>query len=85
MSKVHTRVKRREGLTRRAKHYSYFHPAANKSRPKTFKTEATAKAWALSNGLKEGQYNLEKAKKGKKFKVVMNGQDKNGANQKNNA
>ena len=73
MSKVHTRVKRRSGLTRRAKHYSYFHPKAGKRRPKTFKTEGAAKAWALSNGLKDGQYHLEKAKKGRKFKVVMSG------------
>ena len=73
MSKVHTRVKRREGLTRRAKHYSYFHPSAKKNRPKTFKTEGAAKAWALSNGLKEGQYSLKKAKRRKKFQVVMDG------------
>ena len=85
MSKIHTRVKRRFGLARRTGHYSFFHPASKKRRPKTFKTEAAAKAWAQSKGLKEGQYSLEKAKKGKKFKVVMNGQDKNGANQKNNA
>ena len=71
MNKIHTRLKRRAGLTRRAKHYSYFHPSAGKRRPKTFKTEDAAKAWALSMELKEGQYCLEKAKKGKKFKVVM--------------
>ncbi len=75
MSKIHTRVKRRSGLTRRAKHYGYFHPTAKKNRPKTFKTEAAAKAWVLSNGLEDGQYHLEKAKKGKKLKVIVNGEN----------
>jgi len=75
MSKVHTRVKRRSGLARRTRHYKYFHPQIGKTRPKTFKTEAAANAWALSRGLKGGQYHLEKAKKGKKFKVAADGKE----------
>lgn len=85
MSKIHTRVKRRSGLARRTRHYKYFHPQIGKNRPRTFKTESTAKEWALSNGLKEGQYHLEKAKKGKKLKVVVGGKDKDSSNQKNSA
>ena len=70
MVKIHGNRKRRLGLSRRVSHYSYFHPTLKKNRPKTFSTEETANSWALSKGLKAGEYSLSKAKKGKRFQVA---------------
>ena len=76
MTKIHTRVKRRFGLSTRFSHYSFFHPHIKKNRPRTFKTEEAANTWALSHSLKEEQYYLKGVKKGKKFQIgVQNGQD----------
>ncbi len=76
MVKIHGNRKRKLGLSRRARHYSYFHPGITKNRPKTFSTKEAADSWALSNGLKSGQYNLSKAKKGKRFQIVILGKNK---------
>ena len=39
MTKTHTRVKRRFGLSTSLSHHRFFHPTGGKARPKTFKTE----------------------------------------------
>jgi len=67
--KVHTRVKRRRGLTTSKRHYGYFHNLKTPNRPKTFKTEDAANARAKRDGLKDSEYVLVKVKKGKKFKI----------------
>lgn len=63
-------MKRTMGLSTHLKHYNYFHPTVKKIRPKTFKTEETAHAWASSHGLKQGAYTLKSVKRNKKFQIV---------------
>lgn len=70
MAKIHTRIKRRYGLSTSRGHYSYFHGIGKKHRPKTFNTEESANAWALKQGFKPEQYDLKKVKRNKKFQVV---------------
>jgi len=70
MAKIHTRIKRRYGLSTTQRHYPYFHGIEKKHRPKTFNTEEAANAWALKQGLKPGQYHIKKVKHNKKFQVV---------------
>ena len=79
MKKIHTRIKRIKGLSTHLRHYRYLHPGIKKpNRPKTFKTEETAKKWASDHGLKLNEYSLNKVKKNKKFQVVIeNGKNKN--------
>lgn len=86
MRKVHTRTKRKFGLSTHLRHYKLFHPGVKKpNRPKTFKTEEAANAWALSQGLKPEHYSLKEVKKNKKFRVVTcDGKDKNQAGKKGN-
>ena len=71
MAKIHTRIKRRYGLSTSHGHYSYFHGAGKNNRPKTFNTEESANTWALKQGFKPEQYDLKKVKHNKKFQVVM--------------
>lgn len=86
MKKIHTKVKRKYHLSTSVNQYRFFHPGLKKNRPKTFKTEEAANAWALSRGMKPGQYYLKKVKRNKKFQVVVyNGKNKNSANKKSNA
>jgi hypothetical protein len=83
MRKVHTRIKRKFGLSTHLNQYSFFHPGIKKHRPKTFKTEESANAWALNHGLKPEQYYLKQVKKGKKFQIMMqDGKNKNTAGEK---
>ena len=70
MKKIHTRVKKRHGLSTHLNHYKFFKPGTKKNRPKTFKTEEDANGWALKQGLKLEQYYLKKVKKNKKFQIV---------------
>lgn len=86
MKKIHTRIKRKYGLSSHKNWYYFFHPAlAKRKRPKTFKTEETANAWALNHGLKPGQYYLKKVKRNRKFEIVMyNGKNKNNSGKENN-
>lgn len=70
MPKIHTRIKRKYGLSRRLNPYCYFHPTKKIRRAKTFKTEKDANAWAVSKGLGQGQYYLKSVKKGKKLQVM---------------
>lgn len=83
MAKIHTRAKRKYGLSTKHGHYRYFHRIKKKNRPKTFKAEEYAHAWASKHNLKPEQYYLKKAKKNKKFQIVMyDGKNKNTANKK---
>ncbi|GEM_PF-1957219 len=85
MAKIHTRIKRRLGLSTHLRHYLHFHPGTRRSRPKTFATEETANKWAAEHNLGPEQYFLKPAKNNKKFTVVIkNGQNKNSADKKNN-
>ncbi len=67
--KMHTRAKRKYGRSTHRNAKDIF-GKPRQTRPKTFHTEQKAKEYAKVLGLKEGQYLLEKAKKGRKFKVV---------------
>ena len=80
MRKIHTRMKRRHKLSRYKNwYYEFFHPE-KRIRPKTFKTEQAAHAWASNNDLKPEQYLLKPAKKNKKFQIVIkDGKNKNTA------
>jgi len=81
MVKIHSRLKRRLQLSTGLSHHNFFHPSVAKNRPKTFKTEESAKLWASTRSLKEGQYSLKNVKHGKRFQVVINnGKDKNSIN-----
>ena len=71
MAKIHTRIKRRYGLSTTRRHYSYFHGILKRHRPKTFNTEESANAWALKQGLKPEQYSIKNVKRNKKFQMVM--------------
>lgn len=70
MKKIHTPLKRRFGLSTHNNQYDFFHPKETQNRPKTFKTEESANAWAAKKGLKPGEYSLKKVKKGRKFQIV---------------
>ena len=67
MAKIHTRAKRRYNLSRNVNQYHFFHPIA-RVRPKTFKTEQAAHAWAKAHDIKD--YSLKKVKKDRKFQIV---------------
>ena len=85
MAKIHTRIKRRLGLSTHLRHYLHLHPGIKRNRPKTFTTEEGAHTWAAKQNLKPEQYSLKPAKYNKKFMVVVkNGKDKNSADKKNN-
>jgi len=85
MAKIHTRIKRRLGLSTHLRHYLHLHPGIKRNRPKTFTTEEGAHTWAAKQNLKPEQYSLKPAKYNKKFMVVVkNGKDKNSADKKSN-
>ena len=69
---MHTRIKRKRGLTSHLKHNKNSNSMIKINRPKTFKTEEGARSWAEKNKLKHEQYTIEKAKRNKKFMVVKN-------------
>ncbi len=78
MKKIHTRAKRKFGLSTHLSHYKFFHPGIKKHRPKTFKTEEAANSWALQHGFRSKQYHLKSVKHNEKFQIVMeDGQNKN--------
>jgi hypothetical protein len=70
MKKIHTKVKRKFGLSSNKNQYKFFHPSAKSNRPKTFVSETMAKAWAKLNSLKEGEYTLKLVKHNKRFQIV---------------
>lgn len=69
MAKIHTRAKRKLGLTSSFRHNNA--GKGSKNGAKTFKTEESAHKWAASNKLDTGKYDLVPAKKNIKFKIVM--------------
>lgn len=71
MGKVHTNTKRKLRLATHLGHSGFFHKVDRKNRPKTFKTEISAHAWASANNIKPEQYALKSAKRNKKFQIVM--------------
>lgn len=67
MAKLHTKRKRRYGLTsNRGFKKTMLNP--RKKRAKTFVSEESADIWAKENNIKE--YSLKKVKKGKRFEIV---------------
>ncbi len=82
MKKIHTRIKRKYGLSTHKNWYYFFHPTlVKRKRPKTFKTEEAANDWASNHGLKPEEYWLKSVKHNKKFQIVgYNGENKNSAN-----
>ena len=66
MSKMHTRMKRKLGLAHNKRHKK----RVKKEKPKTFKTEASAKKYAEVKGIKN--YEIVNLKLGdkKKLKIV---------------
>lgn len=77
MAKMHTRIKRKRGLNSHSRHRNRPDSKAKSRRPKTFKTEEGARAWAEKNKLKPEQYTIEKAKRNKRFMaIVKQGNDK---------
>lgn len=71
--KVHTRLKRKYGLTSSFRHTNFFRGGKiPKKGQRTFKTLEGAKKWATSKlNLKEGTYNILPAKRNLKFKIEM--------------
>ncbi len=65
MTKIHTRVKRRLGLSTHIRHLVRPKRA---NRPKTFATEDAAKIYAGANGI--AKYSLKSVKKYKRFQIV---------------
>ena len=68
---MHTRVKRKLGLTTSFSYRKTNQGLVKKHGPKTFKTEESAHKWAVEHKLDNGKYTLVPAKKRKKFKIVM--------------
>ena len=70
MGKMHTRAKRKLGLTTSFRHVNR-NRSQGKHGPKTFKTEESAHKWAVEHKLDKSKYTLVPAKKRKKFKIEM--------------
>lgn len=73
MGKIHTRTKRRHGLSTHTRHRYFFSNIPPKNRPKTFKSEEKAKEWAEKQGFKGYKLvNLKSEESSKKkIKVVL--------------
>jgi hypothetical protein len=71
--KVHTRLKRKYGLTSSFRHTNFFRGGkVPKKGERTFKTLEGAKKWATeTRKLKEGTYNIIPAKRNLKFKIEL--------------
>lgn len=68
-TKVHTKLKRKLSLSSHFKHKFFLKGVNKTNRPKTFKTEEAANAYAKENGIKS--YSLKKVKKDLKFQIVQ--------------
>ncbi|MCK5282582.1 MAG: hypothetical protein KAK00_04185 [Nanoarchaeota archaeon] len=69
MPRIHTRIKRKLGITSSRK--GRFRNVEGKNSAKTFSTEDKAKEYALKTSkLAEGSFNITKAKKNKRFKII---------------
>ena len=72
MGRLHTRAKRKLGLTTSLRYRNINRGLVKKHGTRTFKTEESAHKWAAEHKLDKGKYTLVPAKKRKKFKIVMN-------------
>ncbi|MEM4260206.1 MAG: hypothetical protein QXG00_03145 [Candidatus Woesearchaeota archaeon] len=70
MKKIHTRRKRKHGLSTKKRHYRYFHATIRKKRPRTFFSEEQAHNWAKNIGLEKDKYEVLLTKHNRKFKIV---------------
>jgi len=71
MGKMHTRAKRKMGLTTSFRHKQTNGGIAKKHGPRTFKTEESAHKWATEHKLAKDKYSLVPAKKKIKFKIEI--------------
>jgi hypothetical protein len=71
VKKIHTRTKRKFGLTSSFGHKKFFSGYTAPHGAKTFKTQESAKAHAKEKGLKDTEFILVPAKKGKKIKIEL--------------
>lgn len=69
MGKIHTREKRKRGLSTHRSYKKTQSIVKRKTGEKTFSTETSAKKWAEKEGLKQDSFKLVKVKKGKRFAV----------------
>ena len=69
MGKVHTKIKRKYGLTTSFRQKK-LGAGEKKPRPRTFSTEEAANKWAKEN--KIDSFTLKKVKKDKRFQIVKN-------------
>ena len=68
---MHTRAKRKLGLTTSFSYGKTNRGLVKKHGPKTFKTGESAHIWAAAHKLDKGKYTLVPAKKWTKFKIAM--------------
>ena len=68
MVKIHTRAKKKFGLSTHGTYGKKLPNLHKKKGPKTFKTEEAANKYAEENGIKS--FKLKKVKKNKKFQIV---------------
>ena len=71
MKRLHTRAKRKLGLTSSLRYRKTSLGFVKKHGPRTFKTEESAHKWAADHKLDNAKYTLVPAKKRKKFKIEM--------------
>jgi hypothetical protein len=69
MAKIHTKIKRKYGLTTSFRHKT-LGAGKKKTGPRTFISEESAKKWASENKLIDGSYTLKLVKKNKRFQIV---------------
>ena len=67
VKKIHTRRKRKQGLTSSFGHKAFFAKVFKKKGAKTFSTKEFAEEYAKAQKLKD--YTIVPAKKGKRFKI----------------
>jgi len=73
MKKIHTKIKRKYSLTTSFRHRFFFSNVIKKKRPKTFKCEEAAKAYAEKHGIKNYELvNLRSPESSrKKIRIVV--------------
>lgn len=69
MKKVHTRSKRKKGLSTRFRHTARLRGTARKKRLKTFATLQEAETFMKEHGYETNAYQALPAKKGKRFAI----------------
>ncbi len=74
MKKIHTRTKRKYGLSTSFRHKFFFKGVERKPRPKTFNSEEAAHNYAKSNNIKDYKLvNLRSPESSrKKIRIIIN-------------